>query len=153
LLLAGPKPKPVITPTGLTASQRWKPSNQPRRLLQPIAASPGSHPAPRRVASRVGTPELSRASEAQRWAAKTDKMQKKRDQGRVRPAYLPIALRPRGQLRKGCPERALCLAVKAPCTAKALPWPEYGQGSHLTWAEGGLGAVREAKRSCKSRPP
>jgi hypothetical protein len=33
-----------------------------KRLLQPISASPGSHPAPRRLASRVGTPVLSRAS-------------------------------------------------------------------------------------------
>src|SRR5438067_771831 len=39
--------------------------------IQPKATRPGSQPAPRRVASRVGTPELSRASSAQRWAAKT----------------------------------------------------------------------------------
>src|SRR4029453_6379163 len=82
LVLAGPKPKPVIAPTGLTASSRWNPSDQPRRLLQPISARPGNQPAPRRLASRVGTPELSRASERQRWAAKSrprDRKQAPRD--------------------------------------------------------------------------
>src|SRR5918999_654125 len=52
----------VFLPSGLPATSTWKPSYQPSRLLQPMSASPGSHPAPRRLASRVGTPELSRAS-------------------------------------------------------------------------------------------
>jgi hypothetical protein len=62
LVLAGPKPKPVITPTGLTAISKWKPSYHPKRLLQPIVASPGNQPAPRLLASRAGMPELSNAS-------------------------------------------------------------------------------------------
>jgi hypothetical protein len=71
LVLAGPKPKPVSAPTGVTASSRWHPAYQPRRLLQPLSARPGNQPAPRRLASRGGPPELSRASEAQRGAAKS----------------------------------------------------------------------------------
>ena len=62
LTLAGAKLKPVMTPSGLTASSRWKPSYQPRRLLQPMSAYPASQPAPRRLADLVGAPELSRAS-------------------------------------------------------------------------------------------
>jgi hypothetical protein len=68
-----------------------------------------------------------------------DEIQKKRDQGRMLLADLPIVLLPRGQLRKGRPEMALRIAVKAALTAKALPLPEQGQGDHLTPAEGRLG--------------
>jgi len=59
---AAPPPTPVRTPGGCTARSRWTPSSQPRRWRQPIAARPGSPPAPRRWASRGGPPELSRAS-------------------------------------------------------------------------------------------
>src|SRR5262249_31406152 len=67
-------------------------------------------------------------------------IQKKRDQGGVLPADLPIVLLPCGQRRKGGPQMALCIAVKAALTAKALPLPEQRQGHHLTPAEGCLGA-------------
>jgi hypothetical protein len=40
----------------------WHPAYQPRRFRQPIASKPGSQPGPRRLASRLGPPELSRAS-------------------------------------------------------------------------------------------
>jgi hypothetical protein len=53
-------------------------------------------------------------------------MQKKRDQGRVLLPHLAIELLAGGQLRKGGPQMALRLAVKAPLTAKALPLPEQG---------------------------
>src|SRR5262245_18656603 len=53
--------------------------------------------------------------------------------------HLPIVLLPRRQLRKGCSEMALRIAVKAALTAKALPLPEQGQGDHLTPAQGRLG--------------
>ena len=69
-----------------------------------------------------------------------DEMQKKRHQGRVLLAELPIVLLPGGQRRKGGPEMALRIAIKAPLTAKALPLPEQGQGHHLTPAQGCLGA-------------
>ena len=62
LTLAGAKLKLVMTPSGLTASSKWKPSYQPKRLLQPMSACPASQPAPRRLADLVGTPELSKAS-------------------------------------------------------------------------------------------
>jgi hypothetical protein len=58
----GAKAKTGDPPRGLTAMRRGKPSYQPRRLLQPRSARPGSQPAPRRLASRVGIAELSRAS-------------------------------------------------------------------------------------------
>jgi hypothetical protein len=65
-------------------------------------------------------------------------MQKKRYQGCVLLPHLAIELLAGGQLRKGGPEMALCIAVKAPLIAKALPLPEQGQGHHLAPAQGGL---------------
>jgi hypothetical protein len=53
---------------------------------------------------------------------------------------LPIVLLPRRQLRKGRPEVALRIAVKAALTPKTLPLPEQGQGNDLTPAQGRLGA-------------
>ena len=67
-----------------------------------------------------------------------DEMQKKRHEGRVLLAALPIELLPGGQSREGGPEMTLGLAVKAALTAKALPLPEHRQGHHLTPAQGGL---------------
>ena len=55
-------------------------------------------------------------------------------------ADLPILLLSGGQRRKGGPEMALGIAVKAALTAKALPLPAQSQGDHLTPAEGRLGA-------------
>jgi hypothetical protein len=68
-VLAAPHPQPVITPPGWTARSTWQPSYQPRRLLQPLSAQPGNQPAPRRLASRVGLAELSKASSGQCWTA------------------------------------------------------------------------------------
>ncbi len=62
LVLAEPKPKPVIAPRGLTDNSTSKPSYQPGRLLQPISANPGSQPDPRRLASRVTAAVPSNAS-------------------------------------------------------------------------------------------
>ena len=59
---AAPKPKPVMTPAGLTAMSSLKPSYHPRRLLHPMSAWPASYPAPRRLASRTGIAALSKAS-------------------------------------------------------------------------------------------
>ena len=70
-VLAAPQPQPVLLPQGWTARSRWNPAYPPRRVLQPIAAKPGHPPAPRRLAARVGMPELSRASYGHRGAAKT----------------------------------------------------------------------------------
>jgi hypothetical protein len=67
-------------------------------------------------------------------------MQKKCDQGGVLPADLPIVLLPREQSRKGGPQVALRIAVKAALAAKALLLREQSQGHHLTPAEGSLGA-------------
>src|SRR5215475_11894911 len=50
-----------------------------------------------------------------------DEVQTKRHQGRVLPPDLPLVLLSGGQRRKGGPELALGVAVKAPLTAKALP--------------------------------
>ena len=68
-----------------------------------------------------------------------DEIQKKGDQDRMRLAAQPMVLLPRRQLRKGRPEMALRLAVTAALTAKAVPLPDQGQGSHRTPAEDSLG--------------
>jgi hypothetical protein len=68
-----------------------------------------------------------------------DEIEQKCDQGCLLRADLPIVLLPRRQRRKGRPEMARCIAVKAALTAKALPRPAQGQGDHLTPAEGRLG--------------
>src|SRR5215471_2979897 len=69
-----------------------------------------------------------------------DEIQHKRHQGRMLLTDLPMVLLPRRQLRKGRPEVALRIAVKAALTPKALPLPEQGQGDDLTPAQGSLGA-------------
>ena len=74
----------------------------------------------------------------------------------MRLAAQPMVLLPRRQLRKGRPEMALRLAVTAALTAKAVPLPDQGQGSHRTPAEDSLGdpgVARGAKRACKSHRP
>ena len=58
---AAPKQKPVITPVGSTAVSKEKPSYHPRLLDQPMSARPASQPWPRRLASRTGMAEASRA--------------------------------------------------------------------------------------------
>jgi hypothetical protein len=58
---AAQKPKPVTTPVGSTAKSKRKPSYHPRLLDHPMSARPASHPWPRRLASRTGIAELSRA--------------------------------------------------------------------------------------------
>jgi len=61
-------------------------------------------------------------------------VQKKGYHRRVLLPDLPIVLLPGGQGRKGSPEMALGIAIKA------LPLPEQGQGYHLTPAQGRLRA-------------
>jgi hypothetical protein len=58
---AAPKQKPVMTPVQSTAVSKLKPSYHPRLLDQPMSACPASHPCPRRLQSRTGIAELSRA--------------------------------------------------------------------------------------------
>jgi hypothetical protein len=70
ILRTRPNPHPVITPPRVTARSKGKPSSHLSRLLQLMLARPGSQPVPRRLASRVGTPELSRASYGSCGAAK-----------------------------------------------------------------------------------
>src|SRR5215217_3931834 len=55
------KPKPVMMPVGSVATSKRKPSYHPRLLDHPMSARPASHPSPRRLASRTGIAELSRA--------------------------------------------------------------------------------------------
>ena len=101
---------------------------QPRQPPAPTALRiPGRHPGA--IEGFIG---------AAQGGQEPDEMQKKRDQGLLRLADLPIALLPRGPLGKGPPERALRVAGKATLTAKALPLPKEGHGHHLTPAEGGL---------------
>src|SRR5215216_3264262 len=58
---AAQKPKPVTTPVGSVATSKRKHSYHPRLLDHPMSARPASHPSPRRLASRRGIAELSRA--------------------------------------------------------------------------------------------
>jgi hypothetical protein len=62
LVEAGAKPKPVMTPSGLTEISKQKPSYHPKLLDHPMSACPASHPLPLRLASLTGIAELSRAS-------------------------------------------------------------------------------------------
>ena len=52
----------VVTPCGSTAASKRKPSYHPMLLDHPMSDCPASHPCPRRLASRTGIAELSRAS-------------------------------------------------------------------------------------------
>jgi hypothetical protein len=67
-----------------------------------------------------------------------DEMPHNGRQRRVMLTHLAIVLFPGRQLRKGRPQMVLRRAVKAALTANALPLSAYGQGHHLTSAEGGL---------------
>jgi hypothetical protein len=58
---AAQKQKPVMIPVGSVAVSKLKPSYQPMLLDQPMSASPANHPCPRRLRSRIGNAELSRA--------------------------------------------------------------------------------------------
>lgn len=75
-----------------------------------------------------------------------NEMQKKRHEGCVLLADLPVALLPGGQGRQGGPEMARRVAVKTPFTAKALPLSKHPQGHHLAAAQGGLGPRMELGR-------
>src|SRR5262252_922586 len=70
----------------------------------------------------------------------SDAMQKKRHEGRVLRADVPIALLPGGQRRQGGPEMTLGVAVQAARTATTLPLPAQCQGHHRAPAQGGLWA-------------
>jgi hypothetical protein len=65
---AAEKPKPVTTPVGSVATSKRKLSYHPRLLLHPMSAKPANHPSPRRLASRTGIAELSRAWYGHLWA-------------------------------------------------------------------------------------
>ena len=58
----GPKAEAGDDPAQSTEVSKLKPSYQPMLLDQPMSAFPASHPCPRRLQSRMGIAELSRAS-------------------------------------------------------------------------------------------
>jgi hypothetical protein len=65
-------------------------------------------------------------------------MQKTGHKRVVMMAPLPIELLPGGQLRKGRPQVALCILVKAALVPKTPPLPEDRQRQPLTATECGL---------------
>src|SRR5262245_4352510 len=65
-------------------------------------------------------------------------VQKKGHQCLVLLPHLAVELLPRGQLWKSGPQVTLCIAIKAPLTAKALPLPKHGQGHDFAPAERSL---------------
>ncbi len=152
-VLAAPTPKPVITPQGLTASSRWSLHTSPGGCSSRVSALPAHSRRPDAWHRARHPGDVEGIIGAALGRQGVDEIQKKRHQGRLLLAHLPIVLLPRRQLRKGCSEMALRIAVKAALTAKALPLPEQGQGDHLTrlraaWGPGcGAGGKESMQKS------
>ena len=107
------QPRDAFIPAQPVAPADIRQAGQPART--PARGIAGRHPGA--VEGFIGT-ALS--------GQELDEIQKKRHQGRVLMAALPIVLLPGGQRRKGGPEMALGIAIKTPRTAKALLLPEQG---------------------------
>ena len=141
MVLAGPKPKPAIIPTGVDRQQQMEAFIP----TQPVAPANIRQAGQLARATALGIPRAGAGAvesfvRAPLGRQELDERQKKCDQGGVLPADLPIVWLPRGQRREGGPQVALRVAVKAALAANALPLREQSQGHHLTPAEGSLGA-------------
>ena len=139
MVLAGPKPKPVIIPTGVDRQQQME-AFIPTQPVAPANIRQAGQPA---RATALGIP--GRDTGAVQGCVRTPlgrherhEVPKKGHQRLVLRPPLAVALLARGQRRKGGPQVTLCIAIKATLTAKALPLPAEGQGHHFAPAERGL---------------
>src|SRR5207248_10224455 len=107
------------------------------RLLQPMSTCPANQPVPRRLASRVGMPELSSASQA---VLRVHRLDQEQAEGHDDITIAPLQSIELLTLRQGWKRRSQVahrIAVEGAFTGKPRPLPKHCQRHHLATRQRG----------------